>query len=75
MMTSMTQQISILVDEALIAKIQDASGGDVSTWMADAARNELTRQTWVAYNDTAEALGVNEPSWMDMMVADRERAR
>lgn len=71
----MTKQLSITLDDALDAEVRAAAAGNISEWMAAAARERLTRQLWERYKATADALGINDPDWMAAEVAARESAR
>jgi hypothetical protein len=71
----MTQQLSITLDDQLNAAVRAAAGKNISGWMAQAAQERLARETWQNYNDTATKLGLNDPEWMQQMVADREGSR
>ena len=71
----MTKQLSITLDDALDAEVRAAASGNISEWMAAAARERLTRQMWERYKATADALGINDPNWMAGEVTARESAR
>jgi|GEM_PF-3860031 len=71
----MTKQLSITLDDELDAQVRDAAGGNISEWMAAAARERLTRQLWERYKATADALGINDPAWTASEVAARESTR
>ena len=71
----MTRQLSITLDDALDAEVRAAAGGNISEWMAAAARERLARQMWERYKATADALGINDPEWMAAEVGARESAR
>jgi hypothetical protein len=70
-----TKQLSITLDDALDAEVRAAAAGNISEWMAAAARERLTRQLWERYKATADALGINDPDWMAAEVAAREGSR
>jgi hypothetical protein len=72
----MTKQLSIKLDDDLDAKIRAAAEpGSISEWMIEAARQRLTREMWEKYNETADALGINEPDWMATELAATEKAQ
>lgn len=71
----MTKQLSITLDDGLDAEVRAAAGGNISEWMAAAARERLARLMWERYKATADALGINDPDWMAAEVAARESAR
>jgi len=72
----MAKQLSIKLDDVLDAQIRAAArDGSISEWMAEAARQRLTREMWEQYKKTAEALGINDPNWMVRELAATEQAQ
>jgi uncharacterized alpha-E superfamily protein len=70
------RQLSIKLDDRLDARIREAAKeGSISEWMAEAARQRLTREMWESYKETAEALGINDPDWMAREAAATERVQ
>jgi predicted transcriptional regulator len=73
-----TKQLSIKLDDELDAQVRAAAAktGNVSQWMAEAARQRLVREMWERYaKETAPALGINDPEWMAGEIAATERVR
>jgi hypothetical protein len=56
----MAKNLVIALDDDLVTMIHEAAGEDISAWIAQAARDRLTRETWEGSNRTADALGLNE---------------
>ena len=72
----MARQLSIKLDDALDAQIRAAAhDGSISEWMAEAARQRLTREMWEQYKKTADALGINDPNWMVRELSATEQAQ
>ena len=72
----MTKQLSIKLDGELDSRVRTAAqGGNISEWMAEAARRRLTREMWENYGRTADALGINDPDWMTQELAAIKRAQ
>jgi predicted transcriptional regulator len=71
-----TKQLSIKLDDELDTRIRlAAQESSISEWMAEAARQRLTREMWEKYNRTADALGINDPGWMGEELAATEQAQ
>jgi predicted transcriptional regulator len=72
----MARQLSIKLDDELDTQIRSAAhDGSISEWMAEAARQRLTREMWEQYKKTADALGINDPNWMARELTATEQAQ
>jgi hypothetical protein len=70
-----TKQLSITLDDELGAQVRAAAQGNISEWMATAARQRLIREMWERYKHVADDLGINDPEWTANELAANERAQ
>jgi hypothetical protein len=71
----MTQQLSITLDDELGAQIRANAGGNISEWVATAARQRLAREMWERSKQADELLGIGDPEWMAREIASRDQAQ